>query len=112
MTGQGNTQVLSSGLMNSAAALLGEISVCVTAEAPVTGVIDTRTGNLQRRDQQRRSFCLILFFPFLFQARHSLNFNFQLVKIQNSHNLSAACKMPYASEGVYMQRYYLQAQSL
>lgn len=41
-------------------------SVCVTAEAPVMGGINTRAGSLQRRQQERRSFCLILFFPFLF----------------------------------------------
>lgn len=67
---------------------------------------------MSRESTEKRSFCLIMFFPFPFQASHSLNFNFQLVKIQNSPNLSAACKMHYANEGVYMQRYYVHAQSL
>lgn len=53
-----------------------------------------------------------LVFPFLFQASCSLNFNFQLVKIQISHNLSAACKMHYANEGGFMQRYYVHARGL
>lgn len=88
------------------------LPVCSTAEAPVTGDMDTQAGHLQRREQEKRSFCLILVFPFLFQASRSLNFNFQLVKIQNSPNLSAACKMHYANEGLYMQRYYVHTQSL
>lgn len=73
--------------------------------------IDAWTGNPQKREQYR-SFCLISFFPFLFQANCSLNFNFQLLEIPNSPNLSAACKMHYANEGCFMQRYDVHAQSL
>lgn len=86
-------------------------------KAPAMRAISTWAGNLQRKIVREEIilsdpvfFFFVFFFPFIFQASCSLNFNSQLVKIRNSPNLSAACKMHYANEGVYKQRYYVHAQ--
>lgn len=83
-------------------------SACVAAKAETGGM----TGEFAEKRAGEQIVLSDLVFPSSLSSNCSLNFNFQLVKIQNSLNLSAACKRHYATEGGYMQRYYVHAQSL